>query len=248
MRNAGPHADKAAERGNPSFVWRAGQERRLRMVDAAAPLRGSVVVDAGCGIGTYMRAIGAFTPAALGFDVEVDRLIEGARSGITGMVAAVGERLPYADNSVDVILSNEVLEHVEDDRASAREIVRVLKPGGRAVIFAPNRFYFFETHGVYWRGQYRFGNKPFVNWLPDAARNRLAPHVRAYTVGGLRALFAGTQSRIVSHTQIYGGFDNLVRRLGVAGRFLRAFWQGLERTPARMFGISHVLVIEKLVG
>jgi len=240
-----PQVDKAAERGNPSFVWRAGQERRLAMVEAAVPLAGKVVVDAGCGIGAYMRAIRERTPLTFGFDVEFERLAEGRRDGIAGMIAALGERLPYADNSVDVILSNEVLEHVDDDRASAREIVRVLRPGGRAVIFAPNRLYFFETHGIYWRGQYRFGNKPFVNWLPDAARNRLAPHVRAYTARQLGSLFDGTPSRVVSHTQIYGGFDNLVRRLGVAGRALRAFWQALERTPARVFGISHVLVVEK---
>lgn len=241
-----PLADKAAERGNPSFVWRAGQERRLAMVEAAAPLAGKIVVDAGCGIGAYMRAIRERTPLSFGFDIEIERLAEGHRDGIAGMVAAVGERLPYADNSVDVILSNEVLEHVDDDRASAREIVRVLRPGGRAIIFAPNRLYFFETHGIYWRGQYRFGNKPFVNWLPDAARNRLAPHVRAYTARQLRSLFDGTPSRVVSHTQIYGGFDNLVRRLGGVGRALRAFWQGLERTPLRVFGISHLLVIEKV--
>lgn len=243
--SSAPLADKAAERGNPSFVWRAGQERRLAMVEAAAPLAGKVVVDAGCGIGAYMRAIRERTRFSFGFDIEIERLAEGHRDGIDGMIAAVGERLPYADNSVDVILSNEVLEHVDDDRASAREIVRVLRPGGRAIIFAPNRLYFFETHGIYWRGQYRFGNKPFVNWLPDGARNRLAPHVRAYTASQLRSLFDGTPSRVVSHTQIYGGFDNLVRRLGGAGRALRAFWQGLERTPVRVFGISHVLVIEK---
>jgi hypothetical protein len=69
--------------------------------------------------------------------------------------------------------------------------------------------------------------------------------VRAYTASQLRSLFDGTPSRVVSHTQIYGGFDNLVRRLGGAGRALRAFWQGLERTPVRVVGISHVLVHEK---
>lgn len=240
------HGAKAAERGNPSFVWRAGQVRRLRMVDDAAPLRDKIVLDAGCGIGTYVRALGAHTPTAFGFDIEVERLVEGRRDGVPGLIAAVGERLPYADGSIDVILSNEVLEHVSDDRASAREIVRVLRPGGRAVIFVPNRLYFFETHGLYWRGQYHFGNKPLINWLPTPLRNRLAPHVRAYTASGLKALFAGAPCRIVSLTQIYGGFDNLVRRLGVFGRFLRAFWQGLERTPLRVFGISHVLVVEKI--
>lgn len=239
---------KAAERGNPSFVWRAGQQRRFDMLEAAAPLAGKVAVDAGCGIGTYLREIGRRTPQAFGFDVELERLADGLRAGVPGMVAAVGERLPYADNSVDVILSNEVIEHVDDDRLSAREMIRVLRPGGRAVLFAPNRLYFFETHGVYWRGEYRFGNKPFVNWLPSALRNRLAPHVRAYTARGLRALFDGAPCRVVRHIQIYGGFDNVVRRMGVLGRLVRGFWQALEATPLRVFGISHLLVVEKTAG
>jgi SAM-dependent methyltransferase len=97
--------------------------------------------------------------------------------------------LPYASASIDLVLSHEVLEHVEDDRLAVAEIVRVLRPGGRAVIFVPNRRYPFETHGIYWRGVYRFGNIPLVNYLPDALRDRLAPHVRAYTAAGLRRLF-----------------------------------------------------------
>ena len=75
-------------------------------------------------------------------------------------------------------------------RCRARS-VRVLKPGGRLVVFVPNRLWLFETHGVYWRGVYHFGNIPLVNWLPDALRNKLAPHVRAYTGKQLRALFDG---------------------------------------------------------
>jgi SAM-dependent methyltransferase len=236
-----------ATRGNPSFVWRSGQARRLAMVNAHAPLRDVVVLDHGTGIGTYVRemlAAGART--VHGFDIEVPRLQEGAAAGVQNLIASVGEALPYADGSFDVIHSNEVLEHVADDRACAREIVRVLRPGGRAVIFVPNRRYFFETHGIYWRGEYKFGNKLGVNWLPTALRDKLAPHVRAYTSAQLRGLFAGTPSHIAHHTRIYGGFDNLARRYGAAGRALRAAWQGLERTPLRVFGLSHMLVVEKL--
>ena len=50
--------------------------------------------------------------------------------------------------------------------ASSEVPTRVGKPGGRAVIFCPNRGYPFETHGIYWNGKYHFGNKFFVNYLP----------------------------------------------------------------------------------
>ena len=40
-------------------------------------------------------------------------------------------------------------EHVDDDRKTAAEMVRVTRPGGIIVAFAPNRLYPFETHGAY---------------------------------------------------------------------------------------------------
>jgi hypothetical protein len=49
----------------------------------------------------------------------------------------------------------------------------------------------FETHGIYWRGKYHFGNIPLVNYLPRKWRDRLAPHVRVYSKRDLEKLFAG---------------------------------------------------------
>jgi ubiquinone/menaquinone biosynthesis C-methylase UbiE len=217
------------------------------MLNAAAPLAGKRVLEFGCGLGTYMHEMRRFVPApqVFGFDVELDRLIEGQRRGVDGMLGAVGESLPFADATFDIVFTNEVLEHVQDDRAAAREIARVLRRGGRSVNFVPNRLYFFETHGIYWRGHYQFGNKPLVNWLPDGLRNKLAPHVRAYTAHGIRSIFSGAGLRVVQHTQIYGGFDNWVARLGTAGKVLRGFWQRLEASPLRTFGLSHLIVLEK---
>jgi SAM-dependent methyltransferase len=144
------------------------------------------------------------------------------------------------------VLSHEVIEHVTDDHASAAEMVRVLKPGGRAIIFAPNRLYPFETHGHYWQGEYHFGNTPLINYLPDFIRNELAPHVRAYTARGLRNLFIGQPVRVIHHTQIYPGYDNLVHRRPALGKWLRRITYALESSPLTSFGISHLLVVEKV--
>ena len=46
-------------------------------------------------------------------------------------------RLPYVDNCIDAILCVHVLEHVDDDRAAMRELRRVLKPGGWAILQVP---------------------------------------------------------------------------------------------------------------
>lgn len=244
-RTPDPSLEKAAERGNPSFVWRAGQARRYEMIREAAGERlfGNVFED-GCGVGQYLRRLAESAALALGLDVELDR-VRDARSLGAQALLGVGEALPLPDNFFDMVLSHEVLEHVSDDRQAVLEIVRVLKPGGRLVLFVPNRGYPFETHGIYRRGVYHFGNKLFVNYLPRAWRNKLAPHVRVYSRRDLERLFAGLPVRFVQRRVIFGAYDNLIQRFGFAGKVLRQVLQSLERSPLQVFGLSHFWVIEK---
>lgn len=240
--------NKADERGVPSLVWRTGQNRRLAMIRQAAGPRLSapsrVLVD-GCGVGLYIQALRQFTPNVVGLDIEGERVAQSYAYSPLVNVAA-GEYLPYRANCFDLILSHEVIEHVQDDVLTMAEMVRVLKKGGRAIIFCPNRLYPFETHGHYWQGRYYFGNTPLINYLPNAFRNKLAPHVRAYTTGQLKKLIAGLPVKVIKHTQIYPGFDNIVARYPALGRMLRALTHTLEQTPLRAFGLSHLLVLEKI--
>jgi SAM-dependent methyltransferase len=239
------HYDRAAERGVPSLVWRAGQERRLHMIAQWTRLQDAKVLIAGCGVGTYATQIRRrYTPDVEAFDIEAERVIEALPETPHALIAAA-EALPYPDNQFDTILSHEVLEHVQDDRKSIQEMVRVLKPGGRVIIFVPNRWYPFETHVHYWKGTYHFGNTPLINYLPDVLRNRLAPHVRAYTAHGLRGLFDGCPVKVVNHQRIYGGYDNIIARLGTPGRVIRDTLYHIEGTPLDFFGLSHLLIMEK---
>jgi SAM-dependent methyltransferase len=249
LNASGP--DKAALRGEPSYVWRQGQARRLEMIRAAAEdRRFGVVLDNGCGVGAYLERLAEDARLALGVEIEADRAALAAQTARreakpAGIVRAAGEALPFRKETVDLILSHEVLEHVSDDRRAAAEMVRVLKPGGRLVVFVPNRAYPFETHGIYWRGRYRFGNIPFVNYLPSAIRNQLAPHVRAYRARDLAALFAALPVRPIRRTIVYGAYDNIIARRPWLGRVLRGLLQTLERTPLRAFGLSHFWVLER---
>lgn len=237
---------KAALRGEPSYVWRFGQNRRLDMILRALPIDARRILVDGCGVGQYVKHLAALGYNTIGLDIDLDRVMTGSQAGVDQLHVAAGEYLPYPDRSFDAILSHEVIEHVSNDRLAAREMIRVLRPGGRVILFCPNRWYPFETHGHYWRGQYHFGNTPLINYLPARLRNRLAPHVRAYTRRGLRDLFRGTPSRIITHTQIYPGYDNLVTRRPALGKVLRGLTYTFERTPLKFFGLSHFLVIEKV--
>ena len=240
----------AAHRGVPSLVWRAGQDRRLGMIlewSGRQPEEGlGRVLIAGCGVGMYVTALLPYASMVCGFDIEEEHIAVAAQDAPAAhLQLAACENIPYADNTFDLILSHEVLEHVVDDRMSTAEITRILKPGGRAVIFVPNRLAPFETHGHYWRGKYYFGNTPFINYLPDFLRNRLAPHVRAYTPAGIRSLFIGEPVRIIHHTQVFPGWDNIAYRKPTLGKALRTVTYAMEKSPLAILGLSHLLVVEK---
>src|SRR5712692_4669723 len=161
MRQPSP---EAALLGEPSYVWRSGQERRLDLIRQYVPLERACMLDIGCGVGTYVRRLRDLSPTVYGIDVSPDRLRRSAGS-VPGLIAAVGEFLPFADSAFDLVLLNEVIEHVQDDRRTMTEAFRVLRAGGYVAIYAPNRLYPFETHGVYLGNRYIFGNIPLVNYL-----------------------------------------------------------------------------------
>jgi ubiquinone/menaquinone biosynthesis C-methylase UbiE len=236
-------SNEAATLGEPSYVWRFGQDRRLQLIRSYVPIEGLRMLDVGCGIGTYVRHLQEFSSDVYGVDVSPKRLSVNA---MPCLVAGVGEHLPFKSESFDLILLNEVIEHVQDDRRTIAECVRVLRVGGHVVIFAPNRLYPFETHGVQIGNRYIFGNIPLVNYLPDALRNRLVPHARAYRASEMKRLASGVHVRTVAHSYVYPGFDNIARRSATAGIILRSTLYRAEHTTLRRFGLSHFMLLQKL--
>ena len=245
--------DRAITLGHPSYVWRFGQERRLDLIRQSVSLEERLILDVGCGLGMYVRAFRRFSQNVHGVDIDGEKVTEAGRE-LPNLCVAPAEGLPYPDGTFDVILSHEVIEHVADDRQAVAEAVRVLqspepregRPGGRLVLFAPNRLYPFETHGAYWGGRYHAGNIPLVNYLPGPWRKRFCPHVKAYTRRDLRRLLVGLPVKIVVHTQIFPGYDKIVQRRPTLGRWFRRATYFLEHTPLRILGLSHLLVVEKI--
>ena len=238
--------EKAALRGEPSYVWRAGQRRRFEMIQKAAGERiHGHILENGCGIGMYVEQLSRFGGKVIGLEYDFERAAQ-ARINSPHILNAAGESIPLPSGTFDLILSHEVIEHVQDDRAAIREMIRTLNPGGRLVIFCPNRGYPFETHGIYWKGKYHFGNKLFVNYLPRPLRNKLAPHVRAYSKRDLQKLFEGLPVKFLEQTIIFGAYDNIIARFGSLGTVLRTILQFLEKTPLKIFGLSHFWVVEKI--
>ena len=65
--------DEAARLGHPSYVWRAGQERRLSLVRRWADLQDARILDAGCGVGMYTAQFAKFSERVTGVEIDYRR-------------------------------------------------------------------------------------------------------------------------------------------------------------------------------
>ena len=69
--------DKAALRGEPSYVWRAGQQRRLDMIVQAAGARlKGMLLENGCGVGMYVEHLAPFGGTVIGLEYDFERAAE----------------------------------------------------------------------------------------------------------------------------------------------------------------------------
>jgi SAM-dependent methyltransferase len=234
--------DKRAILGHPSQIWTPGLERRLDLLRRHVDLDNKRILDVGCGVGAFVRRLREFSAAVYGTDIDRESVVRGSEA-VPNLALALGEYMPFRDGTFDVVLLHEVLEHVDSDIATLREARRLLAPGGKVVIFCPNRLYPFETHGIFVGRKYIFGNIPFVNYLPDPVRNRLAPHARTYSEKRLRRVYRRAGLKADVHSFVFPGFDHVMSRRKVVGRALKWALYPLENTGLRIFGLSHFVVL-----
>ena len=102
----------------------------VAIVSAHEPLSGRTVLDVGAGPRQFAAAFEEAGAAYVGLDVAVGDLSGRTRPEVVGQ----GERLPFADGSVDVVVSSNVMEHVRRPGAVGREMLRVVRPGGLVLI------------------------------------------------------------------------------------------------------------------
>jgi 2-polyprenyl-3-methyl-5-hydroxy-6-metoxy-1,4-benzoquinol methylase len=121
----------------------ADVRRRLRVVFdeclGQTSLRGRRTLDAGCGYGAFSAAATARGATVVGIDLG-EKLVglTMARAGCRGIVADACH-LPIRDESFDVVISSEMLEHTPSPLRAVGELARVLRPDGRLVLTTPNR-------------------------------------------------------------------------------------------------------------
>ncbi|MCB9137972.1 MAG: methyltransferase domain-containing protein [Caldilineaceae bacterium] len=109
------------------------------MLARIAPRPGDVIADIGCGPGTYHAALAQRGAIIVGVDTSLGMLLDARRETLQAvqparLIQATAEQLPLADGCADCVVANHMLYHVPDQVAALREMARILKPGGRAII------------------------------------------------------------------------------------------------------------------
>jgi ubiquinone/menaquinone biosynthesis C-methylase UbiE len=119
----------------PTHFWfrgfRAYVAPAIRQV--AGGRRDLTILDCGCGTGHNLRVLLAPYGRTFGFDLAADAMRRARASG-RPLVRASIEQIPFRASTFDLVTSFDVVQSVPDDRQAMRELARVLKPGGHAVL------------------------------------------------------------------------------------------------------------------
>ena len=94
------------------------------------------ILDVGCGTGANLLMLSKYGDAE-GVDISEDALAFCRERGLDKVKLGAGEELPYADGTFDLVTALDVVEHMDDDLAGLKEMRRVLRPGGRVLLFVP---------------------------------------------------------------------------------------------------------------
>lgn len=122
------------------FTDKANQKIIDTVIKLSTPSPEALIVDLGCGSGLFTQLLQQRHYTCVGLDLSHKLLQLGkAQSESLSFLQADVEYLPFQENSVDVMMLSCLVHHLPDPSLCAKEVFRVLKPGGRFVAFDPNR-------------------------------------------------------------------------------------------------------------
>jgi SAM-dependent methyltransferase len=199
------------------------------------------ILDVGCGTGANLEMLGKFGEAE-GIDVSDEALAFCRRKGLK-VHNGLAEKMPFADESFDIVTALDVVEHLDDDVAGLKEMRRVLKKGGRALIFVPAFMWLWGVQDDVSNHRIRYTKSQIVERLKQAGfeieRATYANLTFFVPVLAGRTLMKLTGIRPASENNI-----NISALNGIFGKIFGAerFWLKKHDFP---FGVSIVIIAAK---
>jgi SAM-dependent methyltransferase len=163
---------------HPWFVNRRRLVRGL-VRRYAGHLAAPRVLDAGCGTGVNLTDYAQLGRAV---GIELDRDAAAICVGRGNDRVAVGDlcRLPFPDAGFDVVISTDVIEHIENDAAALAELRRVLGPSGRIVLTTPAYSWAYSSHDRYLHHVRRYDKRRLLSIVEQAGLRII--HASRYNV------------------------------------------------------------------
>ena len=232
--------------------------KRIRLIRlACGDTATKDLLEIGCGAGTYLEVLSHFFRKVAGIEPSTEKyeqILASSKNNSFAILCNRAEQLPFDDASFDFVLLNEVIEHVENDAQAVEEVFRVLRSKGRLIIFAPNRWFPFETHGVQTKDGKTVGHHfPFLNYIPHKllVHFGFTPWARNYFPNELARLLNRSGFKLVHSGFVAQTFENTSGRqsylLRALSPVLRPSIDVLSKLKffGRFFAVSSLIIGEK---
>jgi len=230
-------------------------EKRIRIIEKFIIPGKTKFLDCGCGTGKYVEALSSrFNIDIYGIEYLEDKLNQAKLINPQLRIKKGDiEKIDFPDSYFDVVLLNEVLEHIPNEKKALNEIFRVLKTNGKLIIFSPNRLYPFESHGVYFK---KSGKKipsytPLIPYIPIKIGKYIFNYwARNYWPWELRKMIELNGFKIIETGFVWQTFENisgeqpyLIRKMTKLFRFVS---NCCEKIPLlKHFGVSQLIIAVK---
>ncbi len=178
--------------------------------------KGQHLLEFGAGTGVLLQRIADEHPDLTAVGVDLYPRPNSLPEHLEWLQADLNDSIPLPDASFDVIISTEVIEHLENPRAMAREFSRLLKPGGKIVVTTPNQESLRSLISLIVSGHFvAFQDSGYPAHITALLRKDL---VRIFTEAGF--------SNIVFNFTDSGGIPKAPRILWqtISGGFLKGRW------------------------
>jgi SAM-dependent methyltransferase len=232
-----------ADNAEAHWWYRARRELVAEVLGARVEM-GDVALDVGCGTGEVMsllRRAGATT--VVGTDLSPHALVHAAARDRDGgdrrgpLLAARAEQLPFPTARVDVVVSLEVIEHVDSDLAALGEYRRVLRPGGTLLVTVPAYESLWSSHDDWAGHRRRYGAGQLARTVARAGFDvERTSYYFSFLVPPAYAVRRTPLRRLVGDADEETSGSPLVSRLMTAAA--RAERAVMRRTGRLPFGLS----------
>jgi 2-polyprenyl-3-methyl-5-hydroxy-6-metoxy-1,4-benzoquinol methylase len=226
--------------------------KRIKKISNYINFNQSKILDVGCGDGAYTAALAKKAKIVYGIDIQLRELeksynlISQSKLANLKFICMDAQKIAFLNNSFDIILMIESLEHMQDQEKVLENLYNILKENGVLILYVPNRFFPLEGHGAHIGRLNLSFRVPFLPWLPNKI-SKYFINARNYTSNSIRNLLIRKGFTVHKIDFLFPPCDKLEKKLkkfklGFIAAVLRKILKKMENTFLKIFGMSILII------